>query len=166
MQENEVLITVLSSFPDQLQTLFELVPKDYRHWAPDTWEGIPSESFTAIEQICHIRDVEIEGYHVRFQRVLDEELPKLSSLDGSALAVAKRYADADPDTVFDEIRHARRGTIDLISSLSEAQLVRRGAFEGYGEITLQALIYYLCSHDQQHLAGFHWLLGKIDSTIR
>jgi hypothetical protein len=23
-------------------------------------------------------------------------------------------------------------------------------------------VHYLCSHDQQHLSGLQWLLGKID----
>jgi hypothetical protein len=25
-------------------------------------------------------------------------------------------------------------------------------------------VHYLCSHDQQHLAGLQWLLGKIDAS--
>jgi hypothetical protein len=29
---------------------------------------------------------------------------------------------------------------------------------------LRSLIHYLCSHDQQHLAGLHWLLGKADAS--
>ena len=42
-----------------------------------------------------------------------------------------------------------------------AQLERAAVFEGYGPVTLRALVHYLCSHDQQHLAGLQWLLGKI-----
>jgi hypothetical protein len=37
-------------------------------------------------------------------------------------------------------------------------------FEGYGPVTLRALVHYLCSHDQQHLAGLQWLLGKIEAA--
>ena len=166
MQRTELLLEALSSFPDQLHALFELIPHGYRNWKPDTWEGIPSEPFSAIEQICHVRDIEVEGYQVRFERLLHEESPKLASLDGAALAVAKRYSAADPESVFNEIRQARRRTLERISNLSEVQLVRRGQFEGYGEVTVQGLIHYLCSHDQQHLAGLHWLLGKIDSGSR
>jgi hypothetical protein len=29
---------------------------------------------------------------------------------------------------------------------------------------LRALVHYLCSHDQQHLAGLQWLLGKVDAA--
>lgn len=164
MQTTKALLEALSSFPDQLHALFALVPRDYRHWKPDSWEGIPSEPFTALEQICHVRDIEVAGYQVRFERLLQEESPKLASLDGAALAVANRYATADPNKVFDEIRAARRRTVHLIGSLTQSQLARRGEFEGYGETTVEGLIHYLCSHDHQHLAGLHWLLGKINSS--
>jgi hypothetical protein len=33
-----------------------------------------------------------------------------------------------------------------------------------GAVTLAGLIQYLCSHDQQHLACLHWLLGRIASS--
>jgi hypothetical protein len=43
-------------------------------------------------------------------------------------------------------------------------LARRAEFEHYGPVTLRGLIHYLCSHDQQHLAGLQWLLGKIGAA--
>jgi hypothetical protein len=30
-------------------------------------------------------------------------------------------------------------------------------------LTLRSLVHYLCSHDQQHLAGLQWLLGQIEA---
>ncbi len=33
-----------------------------------------------------------------------------------------------------------------------------------GPTTLRGLVHYLCSHDQQHLAGLQWLLGKIEAA--
>ncbi|HKQ51120.1 MAG TPA: DinB family protein [Pyrinomonadaceae bacterium] len=158
-----VTLSALKSFPVQLEQLFGEVPSDYRHWTPETWDGIPSESFTAIEQICHVRDIEVLGYHVRFRRMLAEESPTLLSLDGYALAEQRRYAEADPADVFAAIRAAREQTLGLIEGLTEAQLRRTGLFAEYGRLSVKALIHYLCSHDQQHLAGIQWLLGKIES---
>ena len=158
-----VTFSALKSFPGQLEQLFGEVPSDYRHWAPETWDGIPSESFTAIEQICHVRDIEVEGYHVRFRRMLEEDDPALVSLDGYALAEQRRYAEADPADVFASIHAARERTLELIQSLTESQLRRTGLFAEYGRITVKGLIHYLCSHDQQHLAGMQWLLGRIES---
>ncbi|HKX28833.1 MAG TPA: DinB family protein, partial [Blastocatellia bacterium] len=75
----EITISALSSFPDQLERLFQVVPESHLHWTPASWEGIPSETLTVIEQICHVRDIEIEGYQVRFRRLLEESNPALVS---------------------------------------------------------------------------------------
>ena len=124
----------------------------------------PSESLNAIEQICHVRDVEIDGYHIRFQRMLTESEPTLDSLDGYGLIQEKNYAQSDPMLVFKDIRVARAETLQLIENLTETQLARAGYFEGYGRLTVAGLVHYLCSHDQQHLSGLQWLLGKIKSN--
>ncbi len=157
-------ISALKEFPDKFEQFFLAIPNNYWQWIPDSWDGIPSESFTAIEQICHVRDVETDGYHVRFSRMLNETEPTLESLDGYGLVKLRNYAKANPETVFNEIRIARRKTLKLIEGLSEKELMRAGNFEGYGQLTVKALVHYLCSHDQQHLSGLQWLLGKVVSN--
>lgn len=153
----------LESFPDRLEQFFGAIPEPYLRWAPDSWEGIPSESFAAVGQVCHVRDIEIDGYHVRFRRLLEEEAPALDSIDGYALAERRRYAEADPREALAAFRAARAQTLALIRGLTDAQLRRTGTFAGYGRVSAGGLIHYLCSHDQQHLAGLQWLLGKIES---
>lgn len=95
---NSATLHALAAFPEQLELFYEAIPEAYRRWEPESWEGIPSETFSPIGQVCHVRDIEIDGYHQRFQRPLRERL-----------------------------------------------------------------IHILCSHDQQHLAGLQWLLGKIEA---
>ncbi len=52
-----------------------------------------------------------------------------------------------------------------MSRLTSEQFARTGEFDGYGSLTVRGLVHYLCSHDQQHLAGMQWLLGKIDAAL-
>ena len=164
-QGDEMTLTIssLKAFPEQLRQYFYAVPETAWHWSPDSWEGIPSESLNAIEQICHIRDVEVDGYHVRFDRLLREDNPTLESLDGYGLIKERDYAKSDPETVFEEFTAARIKTLKLIEELSDIELSRKGYFEGYGQLTVKSLIHYMCSHDQQHLSGLQWLMGKIES---
>lgn len=157
-------LAALATFPELLKAHYAAVPASYGHWTPSTWDGIPSERFTAIEQICHVRDVEIDGYHVRFQRCLSETTPFLPDLGSEALAMSRDYAKDDATEVLAAFRQARANTLDLIASLSDAQLARTAFFEDYGPVTLRSLVHFLCSHDQQHLAGLQWLLGKIESS--
>ena len=163
-----VTLNTLEVFPAALEAHYAAFPAGFVNWSPPSWDGIPSEPFTAIEQICHVRDIEIEGYHVRFKRTLEERSPLLASIDSLAVTRerASAYASADPTRVFADFRAARAHTIKLLRALDESQLDRSGEFEGYGAVSLRGLIHYLCSHDQQHLSGLQWLLGKIDAERR
>ena len=163
MHMNSETLHALDIFPQQLRAHFDAIPAKFKHWAPDSWNGVPSEALTAIEQVCHVRDIEIEGYQVRFQRTLAEAHPTLDSIDTERLARERDYGHADAAAAFAAFRDARRRTLETLSGLRAEQLNRTAAFAGYGEVTLRGLVHFLCSHDQQHLAGLQWLLGKIES---
>ncbi|MBT2323161.1 DinB family protein [Variovorax paradoxus] len=161
---NPITLQALADFPRQLEAHYAAIPTAFRHWAPPSWDGVPSEAFTAIEQVCHVRDIEIEGYHVRFQRTLAESNPLLASIESEELARSRSYATADTAAVFASFREARTKTLALITGLTDEQFDRTAEFEGYGPLSLRSLVHYLCSHDQQHLAGLQWLLGKIEAS--
>lgn len=153
----------LSDFPQKLEAFFAEVPEHFRDWKPDSWEGIPSEPFSAIEQIFHVRDIEVDGYHERFRRTLQEADPTLENVDGETLAVERAYAAAEPAEVFAEFRAARAKTLEIISTLTTEQFERTAVFDG-APITVRGLVHMLCSHDQQHLAGLQWLMARIDAS--
>ena len=159
-----ITLAALEAFPRELEKHYAAFPPEFVHWAPPSWDGVPSEPFTAIEQICHVRDIEIEGYQVRFRRTLDETSPLLPSIDSETVAKERDYGRENAAQVFAQFRAARVQTLALLGGLDETQLERHAEFEGYGPVTLRGLIHYLCSHDQQHLAGLQWLLGKIDAA--
>ena len=161
---NATTLRALTDFPRELEAHYAAIPAEFKNWAPTSWEGVPSEPFTPIEQICHVRDIEIDGYHVRFRRILNESNPTLASIDSETLAKEKFYATSSAPEVFAAFREARSKTVKLISKLSPEQLERTAVFEGYGALSLRSLVHYLCSHDQQHLAGLQWLLGKIEAS--
>jgi len=153
----------LAAFPDQLEAFYAAIPTKYAHWTPPSWEGIPSELLTPTGQICHVRDIEIDGYQARIERALAESNPFLGSIDTYRLAAEREYDKADAAAALAAFRAARSRTIERIAQLDFAELDRRADFEGYGPVTVRGLIHYLCSHDQQHLAGLQWLLGRIEA---
>jgi hypothetical protein len=161
---NATTLSALATFPQLLEAHYAAIPAEFRNWTPTSWEGVPSEPFTPTEQICHVRDIELDGYHVRIQRTLNESHPTLASIDSETLAKERSYATSNAAEVFATFRTARTKTVELISGLSSEQLARTAVFEGYGALSLRSLVHYLCSHDQQHLAGLQWLLGKIEAS--
>jgi hypothetical protein len=155
-----ITLAALAEFPRRLEAYYGIVPAEQKNWRPPSWEGIPSEPFTPIEQICHVRDIEIDGYHVRFRRASQENHPLLAPVDGERLAQDRNYAAADSEQVFGEFARARRETLARITKLSLHELSRPAQFEG-NAVTVRGLVHNLCSHDQQHLAGLQWLLARI-----
>ena len=152
----------LAGFPPVLEAYFRSVPPHGRHWRPSSWEGIPSERLTAVEQVWHVRDVEIEGYRVRFARTLTETSPNLPDLPGEVMAQERGYAQADPELALREFADARATTVRAIRSFTAADLRRPAIFEGKST-TLAGLVHFLASHDCQHLAGLQWLLAQLTS---
>jgi DinB superfamily len=160
---DEETLRSLAAFPEELERHYRLIPEAYKCWAPSSWDGVPSEALTAIEQVWHVLDIEVEGYYRRFQRTLAEENPLLESLDTYALASERRYKEKDAGEALRAFGRARSKTVELLSGLRKEQLARTAFFEGYGTVTLRGLTHFLCSHDQQHLSGLQWLLGKMVS---
>ena len=161
---NDITLRALADFPDQLEAHFAAFAPEFTRWAPPSWNGVPSEPLTALEQLCHVRDIEIDGYQLRIRRTLAETHPTLASIDTDALVRERAYARDEPAHVLAAFRAARARTLEMISGLSDEQLARTAVFEGYGPLALRSLIHYLCSHDQQHLAGLQWLLGKAEAS--
>ncbi len=153
----------LEDMPRQLEQALRLLPSDRLAWRPESWGGCPSETFSALEQVCHLRDIEQAGYHVRIQRMLDESNPTLDSLESYEMAREKRYGSDDLEAALAAFRNARQVTVEQLRNVTDAQLARTGEFAEYGRLTLRALVHYLRSHDQQHLAGIQWLAGKVAS---
>ena len=110
-------LQALKDFPAQLQAHYAAIPGDYVHWAPPSWEGVPSEALTALEQLCHVRDIEVEGYHVRLRRTLAEENPLLVSLDSEVLARDRGYGNSDAAAVLDDFARARTVTVEMIANM-------------------------------------------------
>jgi len=161
---NPITLSALEAFPRQLEAHYAAIPAEFKNWAPPSWDGVPSEPLTAIEQVCHVRDIEVDGYHVRFHRTLSESNPTLASIDTEALAKERSYGTSSAEAALVAFSEARANTVALLASLMPEQFDRTAVFEGYGPLSLRSLVHYLCSHDQQHLAGLQWLLGKIEAS--
>ena len=155
------VLAELSAFPRRFARQIGAIPVDRLCWSPESWAGVPGEPFTPIEHACHLRDIEVDGYHHRIRRTLQEERPTLVSLDGLTMARERDYASADLGATLEEFAQARAITLELLAGLDEAAFDRRADFEGYGQVTVRSLVHLLSSHDEQHLAGLQWLLGHM-----
>jgi hypothetical protein len=155
----------LLDMPNQFERLFFRFSRVDHRWVPDSWEGSPGESFSAIQHACHLRDIEIDGYQMRIKRTIEEERPSLTSLDGYELARLRRYDQEEPKSVLKAFRIARAETVATLQKIPSREFARRADFAEYGCVSLEGLVHLLRSHDFQHLACLEWLLAKRTNAV-
>lgn len=166
LKQTDLSLTFRSmrAFPAELRRLIASLPEGLLDWRPDSWDGIPSEMLTVRQQACHVRDIEIDGYALRFARVLHENDPLLESIDGYELVAARDYDGTEIGAALDAFDRGRTRVMALLEGTDPSLYGRRGRFEGYGPVTFRGLVHFLASHDQQHLAGIQWLAGRYASV--
>jgi len=109
------------------------------------------EEFSVLENICHLRDIEQEGYAVRITRILEQTNPTLPDLKGKRLAEERRYNEQDPEAALCAFEAARSDNVKKVRSISDDRLRRIGVMEGVGEITLERLLRMIYEHDREHI---------------
>ncbi len=114
--------------------------------------------FSVLEGVWHLRDIEVEGYSLRLRRLLREEQPRLPDLDGSRLALERRYNQQPLLPALNSFITARRGNLELLRTVDEAQLGRHGHLDSVGHITLGRLLELWAEHDRGHIKELDELL--------
>ncbi|MBC7931020.1 MAG: DinB family protein [Rubrivivax sp.] len=107
-------------------------------------------TFSFVEHVCHLRDLEREGYGARIEKILSEELPALPDFDGASIAREGRYNEQPFDESMAQFTEARTRNAFALKDISDEQLSRRGLLEGVGEITLERLVALMREHDMTH----------------
>lgn len=110
-----------------------------------------AEEFSAVENICHLRDLEIEGYRERIARILNEDRPSLPDIDGPRLAIERNYNRQNAELGLEQFTKARQENIETLRALKETDFVREGTLEGTGTITVERLLEMMLEHDEEHL---------------
>ena len=116
------------------------------------------DEFSALENICHLRDLELQGYTERIRRILAEAAPPLADFDGARVAAESSYNSEQPGVALQAFQTARSENIKLLRALTEVELEREGMLAGVGKITLKRLAELMREHDEGHLEEVRILL--------
>lgn len=160
--ELQNLIAFLAETPAVVRRLTAELGADARRWRP-----APTE-FSALEQVCHLRDIEQEGYAVRLRRLLAEDEPTLPDIDGARLARERGYQSQDFAAALAAFTRARQENVATAAALSAEQLRRGGTFEGIGRVTVARVLEMMRAHDESHRAELEALgaqLGGARATV-
>lgn len=148
----EDVLASLAAMPDALQHRLAGLTDTQLRFKPGT------DTFSVLENVWHLRDIEVEGYARRLTLLLLEENPLLPDLDGSALARERRYNSQPLQAALDAFVASRRESLTMLADVTPAQLERCGSFENVGELSLARLLELWVEHDQEHLKELDDLL--------
>jgi len=99
------------------------------------WNLKPSQAeFSVCEHVCHLRDLEAEGFTPRIDRLLHETDPFLPDFDRDRLARERDYNSQSASAALDAFASARQANVRRMSGWSRAELGRRGSQEHVGAI--------------------------------
>ena len=107
------------------------------------------DGFCLLEQACHLRDLEREGYHVRLQRMLAETHPRLAGFEGDVVARERDYMAQDPVEAARGFALARNRFLERARALTSDDMRRTGDFMGRS-ITVCDLLAMMVDHDAGH----------------
>lgn len=152
----EEAVAALKQMPENLRQQVAGLTDAQLHFQPE------GGYFSVLENICHLRDIEIEGYGVRLQRMLAENHPTLPDINGGQLARNRRYSEQPMQPALDAFTEARHTNLKILGDVTETQLTRTAYLEGVGGITLGKLLELWIEHDLGHIQE----LVKLRAAVR
>jgi hypothetical protein len=116
--------------------------------SPGVRERPRADVWSPLEYGCHVRDV-FALFDERLALMLEHDDPVFANWNQDDTAVAKRYADADPDHVAVELHTAADRLAARFDSVSDAQWQRTGRRSDGATFTVDTFARYLL-HDAIH----------------
>ena len=154
-QDIESIVAYLAETPEEIERLIKGLGDEERQWRP------PGVEFSVVENVCHLLDIEREGYAVRINRLLKEDGPVLQDIDGSKLARERAYNSRNLLVACEGFRNARQENVRILRSLGSDQFERAGVLETVGPITLRSLVRMMREHDEAHRKDIQELRGLL-----
>src|SRR5690242_13223071 len=109
-EELKEILAIMRSTSEWLRIIIDELPSEAYNWrpSPDIW--------SVDENICHLRDIEQEGYNIRIKRIANEDTPVLPDINGRQLAKGRQYNQQDLRAALDAFDSARAKSIELVTS--------------------------------------------------
>lgn len=156
------------STPEWSSTLAEL--ESFPRWLVGAVKGLTREQwlrapsiggFSALEHVCHLADLEREGFQVRIARLASEVDPFLVDFDGDRAARERHYVERDPYLALGGFVLERQRTLALLRGVAQSDRARRGRQEHVGVVTLGDVPGRVRQHDASHRDELASLLGEL-----
>ena len=137
-------LSELSRMPELLERLALGFPGERARQRP------AAESFSFVEQVWHLADLEGEGFGERIRRLLAEDGPALPDFDGARIAAERDYRSREVSEGLGAFSDARERNLAILRGLTADERARSGWQEGVGSLALGDLPGKMLEHDRSH----------------
>ena len=150
-------VAALAAMPAALEVALNAIP-------PARWRDRPREGgFSLVEQACHLRDIDGDGYRRRLAAMLAHDLPSFPDLDGAKLARERDYQRQDAPAAAAAFSAGRAAIVRQLAGLGAAERARAGLMDGRTRITVDGLVAAMLEHDAGHRAELEALAAEFPS---
>jgi hypothetical protein len=158
-KELETLLLTLESTP-------ALVARAAARLSPEEARRRPADgTFSLIENVWHLADLEYEGYAVRIRRILADDDPSLPDFDGDRIARERNYQSRDLAKGLALFATSREHNLEALRSLSPSGWKRTGKQEGVGRVTLGDVARMMAEHDRSHTRDIADLIAHLRRNV-
>jgi hypothetical protein len=129
-------------------------------WLPALLAGLPGAklrerregcgTFSLLEHVWHLHDIDKLGYLRRVRRTLAEKGPQLTDVDGDRMAIERGYQKRSLQPAQRDLFRERRKALLQLRGLKESAFRREATLEGTGLLTLGDLVLRWRTHDLGH----------------
>jgi hypothetical protein len=148
-------IDVLSGTPARIQALLSGLRDDELRSKPGP------EAFSMVENVLHLRDIEVEGYAPRLERIFREDRPRFADIDGARLARERNYNAQPLAPALEAFLSCRGENLLRLRAGLPVDFDRKAEMEGLGQVTLGDLLRMWCEHDLEHLRDMEALALRL-----
>ncbi len=148
------MIDDLAQFPSTLKESIAAAGSRLRVRASDG-------GFAMVEHLCHLADLESEGYGARIERLLAETRPEWDDFDGAAIATERNYLEQDPEAAYQRFVEARNANLVRLRAASDGDWEKQGMHRGLGDVTLRQVAEMMLEHDRDHAGQIETLLAEL-----
>ncbi len=110
----------------------------------------PDDTFSPVEQVWHLADLERDGFALRIRRLLTETDPQLEDFDGACAARERDYRSRSLADGIKEFDAARRRNIDALAGVRREDWKRHGVQAGVGTVSMCDIPSMMAQHDAAH----------------
>jgi len=126
------------------------------------WRVAPGEGrWSALEVLCHLRDVERVILAPRLERLLGETHPAFEDIDITPWAVERAYAAEDPRAAHQAWSEARLAVLTRLAPLGPAEWRRFGYHSVRGPYAVGEMVRHWADHDLSHRRQIAVALGEL-----